>query len=85
MRRLIALAALVLCSLAVAQPDTLVTDAQRRHAAMMVLMLVVVGILLTFGLLWVLRRQGILKEEQPVDPLADLKDEIARRSDEIEQ
>jgi nitrate reductase gamma subunit len=82
-KKLIALGALALCSFALAQPDSLVTDAQRRTAAMMILVLVLVGILLIFGLLYVLRRRGILKEEKPVDSLANIKDEIARRSDEI--
>jgi hypothetical protein len=69
----------------IAAPETLVTDAQRRHAAMMVLVLVLVGMLLTVGLLWFLRLKGILKEEKPGSRLQQLQDEIARRSDEIEE
>lgn len=74
------------CLPAWAQPgdrDTLVSHAERQHAAMMILVLVVVGMLLTIGLLWYLRQQGLLKEEKPRGPLDELQDEIARRSDEI--
>lgn len=66
-------------------PDTLVTDAQRHHAALMILLLVVCGVALTIGLLWFLRRRGLLPEEQPGGRLQELEDEIARRSDEINQ
>jgi hypothetical protein len=52
---------------------------------MMILVLVVAGALLTFGLLWALRRKGILPEDRPRGPLDDLQDEIARRADEIEK
>jgi len=71
-----------------AQPgphDALVTNAERQHAAMMVLLLVMAGILLTIGLLWVLRQKGIIKEPKPDGRLQELQDEIARRSDEINQ
>jgi len=64
-------------------PDPVVTQAERSRAAMMILVLVLVGMLLTMGLLWVLRRKGILKEEKPDGPSRHLEDEIARRSDEI--
>jgi len=83
-RRLIVFGAMWLCSLALAQaPETLVTDADRRRAAMMIVVVVLVGVLGTALLLWILRRKGILKEEKPLDPLGDVKDEIARRSDEM--
>ncbi len=64
-------------------PDPVVTQAERSRAAMVILLLVLVGMLLTIGLLWVLRRQGILREEKPDGPLRQMEDEIARRSDEI--
>ncbi len=85
MRQALAFAAGWLCSAAFAQPDTLVTDDQRRHAAMVILVLVLVGVLLTFGLLWFLRRRGVLPEEKPDEKLKELEDEIARRADEINQ
>ena len=85
LRALPAGAALCVCSFALAQPHTLVTDAQRRHAAMMILVFVLVGMLLTYALLWVLRQKGLLKEENPDGPLQQLEREIARRSDEIEK
>jgi nitrate reductase gamma subunit len=66
-------------------PDTLVTDAQRHHAALMILLLVVCGVALTIGLLWFLRRRGLLPEEKPDGRLQELEDEIERRSDEISQ
>ena len=66
-------------------PETLVTDAQRHQAAMAILLLVLAGMLLTVGLLWVLRHLGILKEEKPGGALQQLQDEIARRSDEIKE
>ncbi len=43
-----------------------VTEAERAHAAMMVLSLVVGGMLLTFLLLYFLRKAGKLPEEKPV-------------------
>ncbi|MCE5240884.1 hypothetical protein LLH23_20665 [bacterium] len=66
-------------------PGPVVTQAERSRAAMMILVLVLVGMLLTIGLLWVLRRKGILKEEKPDGPLRQLEDEIARRSDEMKK
>jgi hypothetical protein len=64
-------------------PDSAVTNAERQHAAMMILVLVLVGVLGTLLLLWTLRRRGVLKEERPATPLEELQDEIARRSDEM--
>ncbi|MBU0606936.1 MAG: hypothetical protein KKI08_03580 [Armatimonadetes bacterium] len=85
MRKTLALAAMWLCSAVFAQPDTLVTDDQRRHAAMVILVLVLVGVLLTFGLLWFLRKRGVLPEEKPDEKLKAMEDEIARRADEIKE
>lgn len=66
-------------------PDLVVTQAERQRAAMGILLFVLLGIGLTFGLLWVLRVRGILKEEKPDPHLQHLQDEIARRSDELER
>jgi len=61
------------------------SDAERQRAAVMILVLVVAGVLVTFLLLWFLRISGRLPEEKPADPLKDLKDQIARRSDELDR
>lgn len=68
-----------------APPDPGVTQADRQQAAMMILVFVVGGMLAVYGLLWVLRQRGILKEEKPDPKLEYLKDEIARRSDETKK
>lgn len=68
-----------------AQTPDLVSQAERQRAAMGILLFVLLGIGLTFGLLWVLRMRGILKEEKPDPHLQHLQDEIARRSDELER
>lgn len=51
---------------AFAQDSVGVTEAQRAHAALMILLLVVGGVLVLYGLLWVLRRRGGLPEEKPL-------------------
>jgi hypothetical protein len=82
---LITCGALALCSLALAQTDDAITNAERSHAAMMILVLMLIGVLATFGLLVALRRKGLLKDATADDPLGHIKDQIAQRSDEIER
>lgn len=43
-----------------------VTQAQRSHASTMILLMVVGGMLLTYLLMWALRRTGKLPEEKPM-------------------
>lgn len=50
---------------ALAQPPQGVTEAERAHAGMMLLVLMVGGMIAVFGLLWWLRKQGKLPEEKP--------------------
>jgi hypothetical protein len=50
---------------ALAQTDT-VTQAERSHASLMILLVVVGGALVTYLLMWVLRRTGKLPEEKPM-------------------
>lgn len=56
---------LVAATHALAQADE-VPQAARSHAAIMILLLVVVGVMLTYALLWVLRAMGKLPEEKPM-------------------
>jgi len=50
---------------ALAQSDE-VTQAERSHASMMILLTVVGGLLLIFSLMWVLRAKGKLPVEKPL-------------------
>lgn len=81
-RLLAALLPLLMAAAAFAQ-DEGPTDAERQRASIAILLLVILGILLTYGLLFMLRRSGRLPEDRPRDPLQDVKDEVARRSDEL--
>jgi hypothetical protein len=81
-RLLWALTPLVLAVAAFAQAEG-PSEGQRQRAAIAILLLVVGGMFVTYLLLWLLRRSGSLPEEKPADPLQDVKEEVARRSDEL--
>lgn len=84
---LFSLAFWFLCGIIFAQEGTtdLVTPEERRRAAMMILLLMILGLAMTILFLWILRRRGIVEAPPAEDPLAKIKDEIARQAEDIDK
>lgn len=67
MKRLLMTLGAVLAGAAVWAQETVVTPEERQRASLAILAMVLGGLLLIYGLMWLLRRTGRLPEEKPIE------------------